>query len=223
MTQQGAASTQKPQTRSQLDALREQRSELTSQLQSLGNRRAELMAQEHIGSDAEARVIQDQIKQLDQRMTRLDAQITSLNDQISAAVARGVGSRGADMAPDAPVLAPIRIPQITIPPIGPMGPMQTRGVVRDVAGALVGEGVVFLLLGFVFWQFGWKRMRAQLQHMIGDHSARMQQLQQSVDVIGLEVERISEGQRYVAKMMTPGDASASASAAEKIPVRRDDR
>ena len=216
------ASTQAPQTRAQLDALREQRTELTSQLQSLGNRRAELMAQEHIGSDEEARVIQDQIKQLDQRMSRLDAQITGLNDQISASVARGVGTRGADVEPGLPAIAPINIPQITIPPFGPMGPMQTRS--PDLIGALAGEAAIFLLFGFVFWQFAWKRMRAQLSHALGDQSARMQQVQQSLDVIGLEVERISEGQRYVAKVLAAGDAGALASAAaEKIPVRRDDR
>jgi hypothetical protein len=223
------ASTQAPQTREQLDALREQRNELTSQLQSLGNRRAELMAQEHIGSDAEARVIQEQIRQLEGRSAQLETRIASLNDQIATAVGRGVGTRGADVGPGSPVIAGRQlpqipqIPQIVIPPMGPMGPMQTRLGMRDLTGALALEAVTFLLLGLVFWQFGWKRMRAQLAQALGDQSARVQQLQQSLDVIGIEVERISEGQRYVAKMLSGGDAGAIASAAEKVPVRRNDR
>src|SRR5438477_13029842 len=107
MTQQTGA----PQTRAQLDALREQRTELLGQQRELGNRRAELMAQEHIGSDAEARVIQEQIKQLDQRYSQLEARISSINDQISSAVGRGVGTRGADVGPGSPVIAG-RIPSI---------------------------------------------------------------------------------------------------------------
>ena len=53
---------------------------------------------------------------------------------------------------------------------------------------------------------------------------RLEQLQQSVDVIALEVERISEGQRYVTKILNETlRPSIRAEGAQPIPVKRQDR
>jgi cell division protein FtsB len=195
-----------PQTASQLEAARAQRDELNSQLQSLTDRRADLIAQSRIAGDGpSAREVQSQLASLDKETARLNTEISRLNTQISAAVGRGVGVRqGGGDAVVSP-MAPIRIPQINIPPFA-FG--QRPGIPIPVfAGALIGEAVVFVIVGIVFWQLGWRRVQRLFAHGLGGNDARIQQLQQSVDVIGVEVERISEGQRFVAKLLN--DVSAS--------------
>lgn len=55
-----------------------------------------------------------------------------------------------------------------------------------------------------------RRCRAKFSRAVPDNSLRFEQLQQSVDVIALEVERIAEGQRYVTKVLNeklPGIAA----------------
>jgi len=67
-----------------------------------------------------------------------------------------------------------------------------------VGGALAAEAVGFLLIGFVFWRLTARRARREVGAMLGDQSAKVQRLEQSLDVIAVEVQRIADGQRAVA-------------------------
>ncbi len=65
-------------------------------------------------------------------------------------------------------------------------------------------------LGMVSAALGRHRKRgeqAQLDHEIADRLARMEQ---AVDAIAVEVERVSEGQRFVSKLMTERNAAPAA-------------
>ena len=79
----------------------------------------------------------------------------------------------------------------------------------NVAGAgyaiAMGEGrhaflhAVLLAVGFVGWQFApWKRRQTPAPEQLPD--ARLDYLQQSVDAVALEVERIGEAQRFADKL-----------------------
>ncbi len=82
-------------------------------------------------------------------------------------------------------------------------------VIINVAGAgyavTMGERphallhVALLVVGFIGWQFGpWARRQSPVPAQLPD--ARLDYLQQSVDAVALEVERIGEAQRFSDKL-----------------------
>jgi len=82
-------------------------------------------------------------------------------------------------------------------------------VIINVAGAgyalAMGERphalthIALLVVGFVGWQFApWKRRQAVAPEQLSD--ARLDYLQQSVDAVALEVERLGEAQRFADKL-----------------------
>jgi hypothetical protein len=82
-------------------------------------------------------------------------------------------------------------------------------VIINVAGAVfalrMGEGghalthVALLVVGFIGWQFApWKRRQTPAPEQLPD--ARLDYLQQSVDAVALEVERLGEAQRFADKL-----------------------
>ena len=82
-------------------------------------------------------------------------------------------------------------------------------ILINVGGAIyalrMGEGrhafthVVLLAVGFVGWQFApWKRRQTPAPEQLPD--GRLDYLQQSVDAVALEVERLGEKQRFADKL-----------------------
>lgn len=202
-----------PQTRAELEALSLQRTELRDQMRELGRRRNQIDEQSHVARDpATARELQVRLKEIDSRTARIEGQIAVLDDRIADAVGRGVG---VDVGP--PGVPTISIPPINIPPFGPPG-IDTG----FLAGAMAAEALAFVLLGFALFQFGFRRMRAQFRRDVADQTVRLEQLQQAMDVIGVEVERISEGQRYVAKVLADGPQALGAGMAMPVGTRAKD-
>jgi hypothetical protein len=59
--------------------------------------------------------------------------------------------------------------------------------------------VALLVVGFIGWQFApWKRQQTPAPEQLPD--ARLDYLQQSVDAVALEVERLGEAQRFADKL-----------------------
>jgi predicted membrane metal-binding protein len=59
--------------------------------------------------------------------------------------------------------------------------------------------LALLVVGFIGWQFApWKRRQAAAPEQLPD--ARLDYLQQSVDAVALEVERLGEAQRFAEKL-----------------------
>ncbi|MGH7676903.1 MAG: hypothetical protein ACRENU_00470 [Gemmatimonadaceae bacterium] len=78
------------------------------------------------------------------------------------------------------------------------------------------SGVVLLPLTLALVRLIWRRTAAPSHATLADHAAtakRLEQIQQSIDTIAVEVERISEGQRYTAKVM---DRALGSGAAEPV-------
>jgi hypothetical protein len=63
----------------------------------------------------------------------------------------------------------------------------------------------------------WDR-KAALPAADPDTAARLERIEQAVDAMSLEVERIAEGQRFVTKLMTDRPPERAA-----LPLRADDR
>jgi cell division protein FtsB len=198
------------QSRVDLDMLTEQRKALQEQAEQLTGRRNVLFAQLRNTTDQGARgALESRMSEIDGRLASLDNQVAKLNDQISEAMGRvRTTSPTPGPSPTRVFVEPRVISQTTIPPFEFAG--RSRGAdMRDVAGFMAAEAVVLALIGVGFWQFGLRRLRARFERVersVADQSSQLNQLQQSADVIGLEVERISEGQRYVAKVLGEGAA-----------------
>ena len=63
----------------------------------------------------------------------------------------------------------------------------------------------------------WDRARA-LPSVQGDTNARLDRIEQAIDAMSIEVERIAEGQRFVTRLMTDRTPERVA-----LPLRADDR
>lgn len=211
LTERQAA--QNGQLRGQLDGLNMRRTELRSQLKELNRRRNELDEQRHVATQAARPGLEARIAEIDARTARIDQQIASLDDQIAAGAERLAAAGGAQHQGVVVDVPAIRIPQISMPPMD-VGGRGRRTEMRDVAGFMALEAVLLGLIGVVFWRFAMKRMRDQFQRMFESQSQQLSQMQNAVDVIGIEVERISEGQRYVTKVISDGSRGAA------LPVER---
>ena len=190
-----------------LEGLNFQRSELESQQGTLLRRRNQLDEQRQVASAEQRPAIEKQIAEIDARTATIDRQLLQLNDQISTTLAaRTAVMAGQDAASGAQTQV-IRIPQISIPPIEMLPPSARRssGVdPTDVAAFLVLEALFLVAVGALFWRMGVRSLRSHFERMFAGQSQQINQLQQSMDVVGIEVERISEGQRYVAKVLSDG-------------------
>ena len=202
LTERQAA--QRAQIDGQREALNLQRSELQAQQGTLLRRRNQLDEQRQGTPGSQRAGIDAQIAEIDARSANIDKQLTALDAQVAAAMARRTAIFAAQEAGQAVGggTQVIRIPEISIPPIDMR---RSRGMDgRDVAGFMLAEALLLGAMGVVAWRSGMRRMREQVERMFASQAQQMNQLQQSMDVVGIEVERISEAQRYVAKVLTDG-------------------
>lgn len=197
----------------------QRRTELREQLQALGRRRNQLDEQRHVTAQPGRAAIEARIAELDARMARIDQQIMQADDAIADAIARGVGAQ------EQPGVQVVTIPPV--PPIPPIPGLPGSGLdAEGVAALVVGEALFFILLGTVLYRRLKRRFHGQSPGGSADR-AKLDQLQQAVDVIAVEVERIAEGQRFVARALNEklnigaGDAQPVASQARSAePVGR---
>ena len=190
-----------PTSRAEYLALRAKREALSDQLISAAGRRKDL-AEELKSADASARPgLLERIKVLDDRIVRLENEI----DRTGELVAN------------------------TSPLVMSRASVQDPGqIASQVAGEIV--PLVAILSIFVFMPIAialsrliWRRASGAPRQAVTDHATqqRLEQLQQSVDTIAIEVERISEGQRFVTRMMSDravGGGAAEPAAAPKKPA-----
>jgi hypothetical protein len=178
-------------------AAKNQRSELRSQLSQLEEKRTEwsnTLGDSDTPEAAKAGLTQ-RIKELDGRIANLDQQIA----QADAAVAQAASIPGA------------------IVPEKPMPRTQDPDAVFAVP--IVFTMFVLAPIAIAYARRIWKRpspMAAPVSQAMQD---KLNQLSEAVESIGLEVERIGEGQRFITKVFTETNARAlGAGAAQPIPV-----
>lgn len=195
-----------PGNQEEIQALAATRIELADQLEALTERREEVADQLH-GAEAAARPgLVARLGALDERIVKLEQEILQADDAIAAAVSAGV------IAPPSPEPS-----ETHEEPWRDMSPFQEHPEVFVGGGALL-----LLLLAIVLYKLGWARAKAKFSGG-QPNDPRIDQLQNSVDAIAVEVERISEGQRYVSKVLHEGaapDVVATGGQEEAIPVRR---
>lgn len=90
------------------------------------------------------------------------------------------------------------------------GPPEWVGVVAVLALAIIGATIVLFPLARA-WARRMDRGHAAPQLGTGDVTARLERIEHAVEAMAVEVERISEGQRFLTRVMAdlhslPGDA-----------------
>jgi hypothetical protein len=188
-----------PRNASELRALRALRSELSDQLTSASNRRSELVRQlERLEPEAREGVRQ-RIELLDQRILRLESEISRTGEL--AALARGnLSATGSESRSD-----------------GPRFPLPA-GRMTSPASAIVYNLAVLMPVALATARLLGRRAtapRPQARASTED-SQRLVRLEQAVDTIAVEVERISEGQRFVAQLMS--DNVSASRMLDRVPV-----
>ena len=194
-----------PQNRAELDALVAQRDVIQSQLRDMEARRTELASR----SGTNQQELNRRIQALDARIDATEAHLVEANRLITQAV--GNPAISGEQTAGAPVLAPVG--GLLVPPANPVdfGSLISR--------TLLVEGAAVLLLGAIGWVFAVRRLERRFRTMFAAKPSTTSQLQQSVDAIAIEVERISENQRFVTKLLN--DRGLGAGESEHIPARRD--
>ena len=163
-----------------LRAFREQRSELRDQLDRLEDQRSELTEEMNALTDAAAKTgMVARIQAIDGRIIAVDKAIADAD----AAVARAAA------VPGAVVPEPPDIPR--------NGPPEEFFVFLMVVTIFIGVPIALAYARRI-----WKRGVQTVTAIPQDVYERFNRIDQAIDSVALEVERIGENQRYVTKLVT---------------------
>jgi hypothetical protein len=227
-----------PQTHAQLEALQLSRVELHSQLANVNQMRTNLLQQIAMTEQGSVRAeLQARLNALNARSGRLEAQLLAADDAISAAIAQGVAGAAdvARAAPAPPVAAPPPLPGVPGLPGQEASTTVPDHEFHDVVDSIEGSvaaGITaaifsFIIISTFFYRMARKRTRQLFETLAADQARRFEQLQQAIDVVAVETERISEGQRFVNKRVNElgaGEAQpVGGQRAAPETVRRDQR
>ena len=179
-----------PTTQREVNALRRRGELLSNQLQSVSGRRDELAQQLEDAEGTNRKGIEDRIAQLDARIMRIEGDIAE-NGRLLALAPAGMLT---NPEPSTSVASPA--------PFG-LSPDQVTGI------SIVGTIFVLFPLALAMARNLWRRGSRQAPAPPSAESTqRMERVEQAVDAIAIEVERISEGQRFVTRLLTEGSAPA---------------
>lgn len=178
----------RPLTQADVEALRSRRSELSRQITSASERRAEAVNDLRRSPDGAARAgLEGRIAVLDQRIMQLESDIAANGQALAAAP----GNLQA---------------QATVVPAGErFGPFSS--------GQLTAVSIVSIV--FIWGPLAYAAARIMLKRwahpkpvpQILESSARLERMEQAIDAVAIEIERISEGQRFVTQAMARREAA----------------
>ena len=181
-----------PNTPGELRALKARRSTISDQLISASNRREELARElEKSRSPVTAEGIEQRIRVLDARILQLESDLAETGRLLQLAPASALGQ--------STETAPARRDGI---------PINEGGVIA--IGSLV---TLFVLapLAFTAARIWWRRATGAIPKAPAKaDSERLERLETAVETIALEMERVSEGQRFMTRLLTEGRAEAPA-------------
>jgi hypothetical protein len=172
-----------PRTRAEVQQLLAQQQELSEQLVNVTSRRRELSEEIRVAPDGASRTgLEERLGVLDKRILQLEADIAGTGRQLASAPAALVEStRNTDPTDDF-------VPEPFI-----------------FAG-------FFAVLGAVAVMFARRRRfrrRPVTPARLTDDSARLERLEQGMEAIAIEIERVSEGQRFVTRLLAESEGQAS--------------
>jgi hypothetical protein len=177
-------------TAADIAALRARKSELSNQLNSADSRRREVQRSLRGATGADKAGLEQRLGVLDARIARLEQDIDENSSQLASLdVARQSASTSG------------------APHWGP----DTGNRLDNNATPLAIVFIIFVLspIAFTASRLVWKRgTRAGTAQSYPDPTPRLERMEQALDSIAIEVERVSEGQRFVTRLMSDNRPSA---------------
>jgi hypothetical protein len=184
-----------------LEAASAHRSELRNQLNRVEEQRQEIqreLTQTSSGS-VERLGLEARLKETDARISALDAQIAAADQRVATAAA----VPGATIEP----------PRVNVVRSGP----------PEEAWFLGGMFIFLVMMPMALayarrlWRRGPVSMAAEMPAELTD---RLNRLEQAVDAVAVELERVGEGQRYVTRVFTESQRALGAGAADPLEIRQ---
>ena len=166
---------------------------LSSQLTSAQGRRNEIVEELRTTTDPAVRKgLEQRLKVLDDRLANLELEI-ALNSRMRAAIAGALPSGTTEQA--RPAMSPI------------------NGLSQDGFIAITIVFTLFVLapLAVAMARRLWRRPVPPMSSpQLEAQNQRLERMEQAIDAVAIEVERISEGQRFVTQLMAKNDTPAIA-------------
>jgi hypothetical protein len=187
-----------------LQAARAQRDELRNTLERVEEQRDDLQSELTQTPQSETTLrtgLETRIKELDVRILALDKEIAT-SDQL---VAQAASVPGATFEP----------PPTIIRRDGPPEEVWMLGGMAVFFSGLMG---VFVAIGYA--RRLWKKAAVAVTEMPGELSDRLGRMEQAIDAVAVELERVGEGQRYVTKVFSESQRALGGGAAEPLEVRQ---
>jgi hypothetical protein len=195
-----------PKTAADLAALRERRDLLSSQLSNVANRRASVARELQKSPEGVARRgLEERIQVLDQRIAQIEKDI-EVNSRLIANAPLSLGAQTASQE------------NPTLPP-GQLSSGQITAI--SIVGTLtVGMPLAIAIGRTLFRRAGAPKPAPQIL----ESAQRLERMEQAIDAMAEQVERISEGQRFVTQLMAPRQGQVAVPAAPAaVPVPASDR
>lgn len=171
-------------TRQDVNALRARRSELSDQLESATSRRRQLAEQVRRADGVNKTGLESRLAMLDQRILRIESELDEVGQQLGS--------------PQAALVAG------TSPPMnfGPQFPI--RNIDPEpilICFILFVMSPIALSISRLVWKRG-SRMGSTAPALATESTQRLERIEQGMDAIAIEVERVSEGQRFVTRLLS---------------------
>ena len=195
----------RPLTQQEINIIRNQRSEMSDQLQSAQNRRERVLNELRNAPPGTEAGLQQQYQVLSDRIVAIE------NDVEASGRVLRTGQVPAQL-----VLVP------------PRGSLSSGNRTDDVErlGAM-GAMILMPIAAIYMWRAFRRRRRGGRREVeaSAEHDSRFERLEQAVDAIALEIERVGEAQRYQAKLLTEANMmpAMAQKAGEPIRAREFDR
>ena len=171
---------QVPTTHEEMQQLMSRRSQLSDQLDNVTDRRNDIVDRIRSAPNVAEAGLTAQLKVLNDRIVQLETDLAVTGRQIAAA------------SPDVMSMAE-----------EPSRPDDENGSFQDGVGAgVAGSVVVATVMLFLFRRRLRRTGVGRNPQLAADATPRLARLEQGMDAIAIEVERISEGQRFVTKLLS---------------------
>jgi hypothetical protein len=195
-----------PRTAAEVSALRARGSELSRQLNSATGRRESIARDLRRADGADQAGLEQRLTQLDQRILGIEADIAANGRLLAAAPPNLLASTRESSAGDA-------------------GPLFLGGLGSGQVTAISIVFIIFVLapMAAAYARRLWHRPARTPQTAAAlESQQRLERMEQAVDAIAIEVERVSESQRFLTRILTEAHdlpALGARAGAEPVPVR----
>lgn len=188
-----------PRTGQEVQAVRQRLRDLKDELQNAAERRNSVMGRMRGAPERALPGLDARLGELDARILGLEREITRNNALLQRAPSEALMA-GTTQAPD-PAMVVSRVIDDLVPLV-----------------AIISV-FVFAPIAISIARFFWRRTTQPARVAAPDHATqqKLEHLQQAVDTIAIEIERISEGQRFVTRVLNERALPASG---EAVPSRR---